>query len=297
MCECGGLVAATLRIKDALVDISLSRRYDLLPYTGYPTLISIDFEAAYLDLCSKMMDHIQCPKIHRCMSGNLIPKNYSTWIGLCICNYYSSCKDLEENYLSSLSYNPVSFHDVESPSTINPFDNKRSTQTTEYRAASPHHQVDFSVRIAKNIFDALLRPNYQLLLVRPNITSSNPMYDLCGSYYQICLFFLEKISCPVELQYSTPCGVKYNSSIPDYDPQSGEYLYPHGKIQNATSYCRCGNMNVLDSRSFELVITGILSQVVNEKYLYLPSPSAPYSLAISSDPYRQLIQPRHILPL
>jgi hypothetical protein len=171
------------------------------------------------------------------------------------------------------------------------------TASAQEWITSPDPHVDFSIRIAKNIFDALLKPNYQLLLVQPNSSTSPQVWDLCGSYYNICTFFLQKIACPVDLQYSTPCGQPYNSTTPSYHSETGEYLYPHGKIQNVTSYCRCGEMNVLDARSFELVITGLLSQIVNEEYTYLPSPVAPYSLAISSDPYKQLIQARHVLPL
>lgn len=290
------MITATQRIKDAIVDISLGRRYDLFPYTGYPTLSAIDFEDAYVDLCSKMMDHIQCPKVHQCMRANYIPENYSTWIGLCLCNYHVECDDLEQTYVSSTSFTPVPVPDIDSVSNLH-HHHVHATPKTPYRVASPRPQVDFSVRIAKNIFDALLKPNYQLLLVRPNVTSHQPLFDLCGSYYNICTFFLQKMACPTKLRYASPCGVKYNSSTPDFQPHSGEYLFPHGRIQNATSFCRCGNMNVLDARSFELVITGILSQTVNDLYTYLPSPTAPYNLAISSDPFKQLIQPRHILPL
>jgi hypothetical protein len=296
LCECSGVVSATQRIKDAIVDVSLSRRYDLFPYVGYPTLTAIDFEAGYLDLCSKMLDHIQCPPAHQCMRGNYIPGNYSTWIGLCICNYQTSCQSLEKSFLAtSLPY----LLEPQSQSSFTPVHSTSTSHTLQERVITSDPHIDFSIRIAKNIFDAILKPNYQLLLVQSNTssTSAPAAWDLCGSYYNICSFFLQKIACPAELQYSTPCGQEYNSTSPHYHPETGDYLYPHGKIQNATAYCRCGMMNVLDAKSFELVVTGLLSDVVNEEYTYLPSPVAPYSLAISSNPYKQLIQARQLLPL
>jgi hypothetical protein len=275
------------------------------------------------------MDHIQCPSSHRCIKGNEITTNFSSWMGICICNYHTSCEMIiqRSTRLSSSSASPL----PPSPSstlshTSSHLRSKWQREETDWDGLVPpdglpdpdhdhdsrpssspqsltHHrepQADFSVRIAKNIFDALLKPNYQLLLVQPN-QSDTSHWDLCGSYFNICSFFLEKIGCEPELRYSTPCGVfssnSSSSQWSSYHPISGEYLYPHGRIQNVTAYCRCGEMNVLDTRSFELVITGLLSQTVNEEYTYIPSSVAPYNLAISSDPFKQLIQARHIMPL
>lgn len=287
LCECEGVASATQRINDVIADVSVSRRYDLFPYLGYPTVTTVDFEAGYLDLCSKMMDHIQCPSAHRCMKGNYIPGNFSTWIGFCLCNYQTSCQSLEQSYLTSTFPYLVQ---SEFPSSRPQPSSSSSSSQDRVSTSDPH--VDFSFRIANNIFDAIMKPNYQPLLVQSS--TSPAVWDLCASFYNVCSSFLQKIACPADLQHPNVCSQEYNSSSPHYDSKTGEYLYPYGKIQNGTSYCGCGGMDMLD---LELVVTGLLSEIVNEEYTYIPSPVAPYSLAISSDPAKQLIQTKHIPPL
>lgn len=68
-----------------ITDVSLSTRYDLIPYTGYATVETIDFEQAYLDVCDKMLDHVNCNIHSREIKTNAIKGNYSTWDSKCEC--------------------------------------------------------------------------------------------------------------------------------------------------------------------------------------------------------------------
>lgn len=255
------------------------------------------------------MDHIQCPLKHRCGVGNQIRGNYTTWIGKCICNYDEACEypkfTDDDEYEKENHFNrsdTINILDINESPPYHQNNNESYVHTYPpwyHSPPSPPPEnskiVDFSTRIAKNIFDSLLRPNFQSLLVQPN--SQLPIWDMCASYYNICHFFLKKINCPPTLRYSQPCGKMKKLNTSQYYNEDGLYSYPHGYIQNVTSFCRCGHMNTLDSRSFELVITSLIQEKMNLDYLYLPPPVAPYSLAISSDPYRQLTQPGYTLPL
>ena len=68
------------------MDVGLFRRYDTIPYGGYATLDYVDYSAGFEDLCDKMLDHVQCPQKNRCITGNAVLGNYSTWEGTCLCS-------------------------------------------------------------------------------------------------------------------------------------------------------------------------------------------------------------------
>ena len=57
-CTCGAFDISDVRINELIIDVSLQRRYDLIPYNGYATLKTFNFCTAYNTVCAKMMDHI-----------------------------------------------------------------------------------------------------------------------------------------------------------------------------------------------------------------------------------------------
>lgn len=85
VCTCGAFSTSDVRINELIVDVSLQRRYDLYPYNGYTTLQPINFCEAYNDVCSKMLDHIQCPTKSRVINACDDNDDYTTWNGKCSC--------------------------------------------------------------------------------------------------------------------------------------------------------------------------------------------------------------------
>lgn len=55
--------------------------------------------------------------------------------------------------------------------------------------------------------------------------------------------------------------------------------------------CSCGDMigEQLSARSVEIVIDALLAETVQRDLAYVPQPTAPYSLVMSSNPYKQLL--------
>jgi fluoride ion exporter CrcB/FEX len=85
-CECGEMKYSSTRVAELLIDTALFRRYDMLPYGGYPALEPINYCAAYEDVCGQLMDHVMCPDGHRHNNGcEDVNDPYATWIGQCSC--------------------------------------------------------------------------------------------------------------------------------------------------------------------------------------------------------------------
>ncbi len=57
----------------------------MLPYNGYATLKPLNMCLDYEKVCSKMLDHINCPPKLRTISGCDDPNDYDTWNGECSC--------------------------------------------------------------------------------------------------------------------------------------------------------------------------------------------------------------------
>jgi hypothetical protein len=84
-CNCGSLTYASKRLGELIVDYTTGRRDDLLPYILFPTSSTVNFCTAYNDVCSRMLDHVQCPLNSRVISGCTNSSDYSTWVGTCTC--------------------------------------------------------------------------------------------------------------------------------------------------------------------------------------------------------------------
>ena len=173
ICRCGNWVA-DLSVTDLIVDVSLQRRYDLLQYHLWPTTDTISFDAAFEDLCEKMLDHLQCPGSFRTRQGNAVRGDYSSWMGLC------SCKDIL----------------------------KEGTTVVTNRG------VDVSQRVAKNIFDGIVVPTAYALLYRPNpavavFEMCRSVYNICALFLDtIPCPLLQRVNTPCG---STSSGTSHYS--------------------------------------------------------------------------------------
>lgn len=86
ICECGDLKLSSTRIADLILSSSLNRRYDMLPYIGYPFREPVNMCEAYNIVCSKVMEHIQCPENHRNIQGcENVKSPYMSWVRECSC--------------------------------------------------------------------------------------------------------------------------------------------------------------------------------------------------------------------
>ena len=103
--------------------------------------------------------------------------------------------------------------------------------------------------------------------------------DICISFQKVCQLFLNKINCPNQLKTIQSCN---SISLPNY---------PQGQIQDFIGQCSCGNIIVGNIRTYESIIDSLIMEKINREYLYLPSPIAPYSLIISSNPFKQFLYP------
>ena len=303
-------------IKDLIIKTLLTRRYDLVPYHGYITRKHINFEDSYIDICDKVLQHIQCPSMMRCIVGNNIYGNYLTWQGICLCSVKKSC----ERQTSSTS----SFSSSKSKSSD-----------------ANYHPFDISDYISTIIFDTSLGSSYSSLLVSSSSLSSSSTttlsslssslsstttttsaeekakhtdstttttWNVCWSYNKICAHFLHKMNCPLQLQTIYSC--KNITTYPQLQQQqeqqqqqqqlSGQqqgqeheyqrYDYQYGRIENITSICACGMLNTLNQRPLELVIEALSNELLHNQYNYIPSSQPPYTLMLKSNAFKQLTQ-------
>jgi hypothetical protein len=51
-CECGSFDIASVHIGELMIDVNMNKRYDLMPYNGYPTLASVSMCEAYHIVCT-----------------------------------------------------------------------------------------------------------------------------------------------------------------------------------------------------------------------------------------------------
>ena len=60
---------------------------------------------AYVDICGKMLDHVQCPVDLRMNQGCTDPNDYTTWQGVCQCDigYDASSTRVAEDIMDAIS--------------------------------------------------------------------------------------------------------------------------------------------------------------------------------------------------
>lgn len=155
-CVCGGNDVPAMRIKELIVDVAMGHHYDLLPYSGYVTVTSVDFGAAYDDMCTHMLEHMQCSPRNRCSIGNVIPGNFSSWKGTCICSDRSDCARTQQ------------FGD------------------DDYQVIPLYRPVDVSFRISEVLFDAIVKSYYTSNIVRTTASDRTFTFDMCSSAFAIC---------------------------------------------------------------------------------------------------------------
>ncbi len=116
-CSCGAAEEGGKRISELITDSLLCRGYDLMPFGGYVTLNGTNFCSGVRDLCSVLLDHIQCPTEHRKIAICSDDSNYSTYpsSGIkCACGNLDIGKRVSDNlfdavvrpYAQSLVYQP-----------------------------------------------------------------------------------------------------------------------------------------------------------------------------------------------
>lgn len=141
---------------------------------------------------------------------------------------------------------------------------------------------DTSLRVAEDTFDSLTSNFFYSLLHKPDPTVQ--VWDLCYSYNSNCNFFLDTIACPSALRSVIPCGVV------DVNGTSYNPTYPYGQLVNFTSVCYCGSLQYLNERSYEAVVDALSFEQINTEYIYVPPPTSPYTLVVSSNAFNQLLQ-------
>jgi hypothetical protein len=137
---------------------------------------------------------------------------------------------------------------------------------------------DITDRIAEDIYDAIMSPNTQPLILQPNTTVA--YWETCSSYASLCNKFLEFIGCENSLRSVTTCGNVTTEN-------------PFGQIQFFQGTCQCGSITQLSARPQQAIITAMVSQNINNNYLYLAPAQAAYTLSVSSNPFKQLLYPSY----
>lgn len=102
-CTCGSFGPLSIEVNQLVVESSLSKRYDLIPSTGYPTTPRIDVCASYQQLCESWMDYTFCPKSERETISCINFSNYSSWMGVCRCKSYDASPSILTTLLNSVA--------------------------------------------------------------------------------------------------------------------------------------------------------------------------------------------------
>ena len=117
-CSCGTFKASN-RIEELITDHALFRRYDMIPYLGYITMPTIRFDLVYLDLCDRILEHIQCPQDKRFIVATTTTGDYSSWVGTCSCGKYYNVNSvrIKEVIFHSMTKNVIQKLIVGDPNT------------------------------------------------------------------------------------------------------------------------------------------------------------------------------------
>ena len=86
MCQCASDHVAERMMMDSV----LFKHYNLLPLMGYRILPAIDYCISFEAVCSRLLDHIQCPPEARTLLSCSEARNYSTFVGTCQCGLSNS---------------------------------------------------------------------------------------------------------------------------------------------------------------------------------------------------------------
>lgn len=105
-CACGAMSVGSRRISELLIDFATNRREDLLPFTQFAAASpwQLNLCTAYTDVCSRMLDHVQCPLTARVVTGCTNSSDYGTWVGACTClgAYTTASSRIGETLLDSI---------------------------------------------------------------------------------------------------------------------------------------------------------------------------------------------------
>ena len=85
ICECGTMQQGDTRIAELIIDTLAFRRMDMLPYGGYLSSAPVSFCAAYTDVCTRHLAHVQCPPSLRTVDACATPGDLTTFTGTCAC--------------------------------------------------------------------------------------------------------------------------------------------------------------------------------------------------------------------
>ncbi|RYH20030.1 hypothetical protein EON65_24855 [archaeon] len=143
---------------------------------------------------------------------------------------------------------------------------------------------DTTKRVAVDLFDSMIRPNQQSLIIVTNTStgtnfsanSSASTFDLCWSYSNVCTLFLNMIGCEAILRNVSTCGGVTAS-------------YPYGQVQFYNGICACGSLDLLADRVAGTVEDALSFELINNEYVYIAPPQAPYTLLVRSNPFNQLL--------
>ena len=83
ICTCGTFTVPSNRIEELITDHALFRRYDMIPYLGYITMPTIEFDFVFADICHRILEHIQCPQDEKLIVATTTTGDYK-----CSCGKY-----------------------------------------------------------------------------------------------------------------------------------------------------------------------------------------------------------------
>ena len=298
-------------IRDLIVKTLLTRRYDLVPYYGYITRKYINFEDSYIDICDKVLQHIQCPTKMKCIVGNDIYGDYLTWQGICLCSVKETCeRQTSSSKSNDANYHPFDISDyistiifntllgssyssllVSSSPSLSTLSSPLSSTTTLSSSASASTTSTIAAKTTNSSAESKTKHSDSPTTSTTSTTTSTTTditWDVCWSYNNICAHFLHKMNCPIQLQTIHSC--KNFTTYQQFQQQQEHQRYDYFLYGNITSICACGMLNTLNQRPLELVIEALSSELLNNQYYYIPPSEPPYTLMLKSNAFKQLTQ-------
>lgn len=207
VCECGANTLIGPRLQALIVDNALFRRYDMLPYGGYLGRSSVDLCAAYTATCTRVLQHVQATTTARVNVGCTDSlSDYSLFEGVCLAGQFNVSRRITADLFTALikptiatmlvkfnGNNDPNLHHV-SPPTEYP---SLKPITPPGRSPTPHPS-DQPTRQPANA------PTSSPTAPAP--APFPPVWDLCSSFVNVCLSFLDVIDCSGPLRVVRSCG-------------------------------------------------------------------------------------------
>ena len=232
VCECGAFTAPSTRVADLLLDHLLTRRYDLLPFIGYPGAAPLSLCAAFDSACTDLLDHALCPPAERvvrgCAEGT---SNASTgWEGACTCFSGGASFTLGSGRVPAALADALLKPAVTWGAMVRldrGSGDAGSAMVRGDRRGDGNHTT--TAMLASSSSAASRSKQLQLLRRQPHqrqqnspssplffASPSQPLFDACASFDAICVAFLDAVACPPA--FRSPSNAGCNATTSDSAP-------------------------------------------------------------------------------